>query len=133
LYVIFTFFPTRSGKPPPRTPTKPPYKSHKAFLPDLLQAFGDSDDEAQEDAIDDVPKSADLEPDPPMDLLINATKGTNTTPLPPGDIRQVMSKNSKCSVKYTCIEYKVSYHKEHHGISPSLIDQSANGGVAGSW
>jgi hypothetical protein len=80
--------------------------------------------------------SADLEPDPPSDLLINATKGTNSTPLPPGNIRRVMSKNSKRSVSTTCIEYKVSYHKEHHGISPSLIDRAidrgANGGVTGS-
>jgi hypothetical protein len=53
-------------------------------------------------------------------------------PLPPGDICRVMSKNSKRSVNNTCIEYKVSYHKEHHGISPSLIDWSANRGVAGS-
>jgi hypothetical protein len=43
-----------------------------------------------------------------------------------------MSKNSKRSVHSTCIEYKVSYHKEHHGISPSLIDWGANGGVAGN-
>jgi hypothetical protein len=59
-------------------------------------------------------------------------RGTNTTPLPPSDIRRVMSKNSKRSVHSTCFEYKVSYHKEHHGIWPSLIDRGANGGVAGS-
>ena len=98
----------------------------------MLQSFGDSDEEDQEDTAEEVPTSADLEPDPPLDLLINATKGTNPTPLPPGDIRRVMSKNSKRSVHTTCIEYKVSYHKEHHGISPSLIDRGANGGVAGS-
>jgi hypothetical protein len=62
--------------------------------------------------------SADLEPDPPVDLLINAAKGTKPTPLPPRDIHQVMSKNSKHSVHSTCIEYKVSDHKEHHGIFP---------------
>jgi hypothetical protein len=76
----------------------------------MLQALGDSDDEAQEDTAKEVPTSADLEPDPPSDLLINAAKGTNTTPLPPGDIRRVMSKNSKRSAYNTCIEYKVSYH-----------------------
>jgi hypothetical protein len=59
-------------------------------------------------------------------------KGSNPTPLPPGDIRRVMSKNSKRSVHTACIEYKVSYHKEHHGISPSLVDRGANGGVAGN-
>jgi hypothetical protein len=98
----------------------------------MLQAFGDSDKEDQEDTAEEVPMSADLEPDPPSDLLINAAKGINPTPLPPGDIRRVMSKNSKRSVHTTCIEYKVSYHKEHHSISPSLIDRGANGGVAGS-
>jgi hypothetical protein len=98
----------------------------------MLQAFGDSDEEDQEDTAEEVPTSADLERDPPFDLLINAAKGTNPTPLPPGDIRRIMSKNSKRSVHMTCIEYKVSYHKEHHGISPSFIDRGANGGVAGS-
>jgi hypothetical protein len=98
----------------------------------MLQALGDNDGKAQEDTAEEVPTSADLEPDPPADLLINLAKGTNTTPLPPGDIRRVISKNSKHSVHNTCIEYKVSYHKEHHGISPSLIDRGANGGVAGS-
>jgi hypothetical protein len=31
-----------------------------------------------------------------------------------------------------CIEYKVSYHKEQHGISPSLVDRGANGLFTGS-
>jgi hypothetical protein len=31
-----------------------------------------------------------------------------------------------------CIEYQVSYHKENHGISPSLVDRGANSGVAGN-
>jgi hypothetical protein len=44
-----------------------------------------------------------------------------------------MSKNSTRSVHTACIEYKVSYHKEHHhGISPSLVDRGSNGGVAGN-
>jgi hypothetical protein len=43
-----------------------------------------------------------------------------------------MSKNSKRSVHTACIEYKVSYHKEHHGISPSVVDRGANGSVAGN-
>jgi hypothetical protein len=42
-----------------------------------------------------------------------------------------MLKNSKRTVSTPCIEYKVSYHKKHHGISPSLIHRGANGGVAG--
>jgi hypothetical protein len=46
--------------------------------------------------------------DPPADLLKNAEKGSNPNPLPPGDIRRVMSKNSKHSVHTASIEYKVS-------------------------
>jgi hypothetical protein len=125
-------FPTRDSKTPPKSPTKPPFISRKAFLNEMLQALGDSDDEAQEHTAEEVPTSADLEPDPPSDQLINAANGTNATPLPPGDIQRVMSKNSKRSTYNNCIEYKISYHKEHHGISPSLIDRGDNGGVAGS-
>jgi hypothetical protein len=43
-----------------------------------------------------------------------------------------MSKNSKRSAHTACIEYKVSYHKEHHGISPSLVDRGANGVITGN-
>jgi hypothetical protein len=98
----------------------------------MLQALGAGDEEAQEDTAEEVPMSADLEPDPPLDLLIIAAKGTNSTPLPPGDVSRVMSKNSKRSVHITCIEYKLSYHKDRHSISPSVIDREANGGVTGS-
>jgi hypothetical protein len=125
-------FLTCSSKPLPKSTTKPPFSSHKAFLNKMLQELGESDEEVHEDTAEEVPTSADLEPDPPLDPLINAAKGTNTTPLPPGDMRRVMTKNSKHSVHSTCIKCKVSYHKEHHGISLSLIDQGANGGVAGS-
>jgi hypothetical protein len=108
-------------------------KSRKELLHEFLEAFDDELEEAPEEAIaDDVPLSADLEADPPVDLFINAAKGSNPNPLPPGDISRAMSKNSKRSVHTACIEYKVSYHKEHHGISPSLVDRGANGGVAGN-
>jgi hypothetical protein len=63
-------------------------------------------------------------------LLVNAAKGSRASPLPPGDIRQVLSKNSKRSVSMTQIGYKVSYHKVSPGQSLSLIDRGANGGVA---
>jgi hypothetical protein len=43
-----------------------------------------------------------------------------------------MSKNSKRSIHTAYIEYQVSYDKEHHGISPSLVDRGANGGVTGN-
>jgi hypothetical protein len=90
------FFPI--CKPPPKSPTKPPCKSRKAFLHDFIQAFGDELEEVQADTTEEVPISADIEPDPPSYLLINAAKGANSTPLPPGDISRVMSKNSKRSV-----------------------------------
>jgi hypothetical protein len=53
-------FPTRSGKPPPRSPSKPPFSSRKTFLHEMIQAFGDSDEEDQEDTAEEVPMSADL-------------------------------------------------------------------------
>jgi hypothetical protein len=65
--------------------------------------------------------SYELEPDPTLDeiineesqvdetnpepsdtlLLVNAAKGSRRCPLPPGDIRQVLSKNSKRSANMT--------------------------------
>jgi hypothetical protein len=65
-------------------------------------------------------------------LLINAAKGSRPNPLSPGDIRPVLSKNSKCSVNLAHIEYKVSYHQASSGLSLSLIDRGANGVVAGT-
>jgi hypothetical protein len=97
------------------------------------KACDDKLEETPEEAIaDEAPLSADLEPDPPADLLINAAKGSSPSTLPPGDIRRVMSKSSKHCLHTACIEYKVSYQKEHHGISPSLVDRGANSGVAGN-
>jgi hypothetical protein len=93
--------------------------------------------------------SNELEPDPALDettyeeahvdetnsepsdtLLINAATGSRPSPLPPGDIRRVLSTNSKHSVSMTQIEYKVPYHKASSGQSLSLIDRGFNGGVA---
>jgi hypothetical protein len=65
-------------------------------------------------------------------LLINAAKGSRPNPLPPGDIRRVLSKNSKRSVNLAQIEYEVSNHQASSGKSLSLIDRGANGGVAGT-
>jgi hypothetical protein len=47
----------------------------------------------EEATADDASLSADLETDPPADLLINAVKGSTSTQLPPGDICRVISKN----------------------------------------
>jgi hypothetical protein len=108
-------------------------KSRKELLHEFLEAFDNELEAAPEEATaDDIPLSANLELDPPADLLINAAKGSSPNQLPPGDIRRVMSKNSKLSVHTACVEYKVSYHKEHHGISPSLVDRGENGCVAGN-
>jgi hypothetical protein len=73
----------------------------------------------------------DAEPEPSDTLLINAAKGSHPQ-LPPGDIRRMLSKNSKRSANLTHIEYKVLYHKASSGQSMSLIDRGANGGVAGT-
>jgi hypothetical protein len=44
-------------------------------------------------------KSAEeTEPEPSDTLLISAAKGSRPNPLPPGDIRRILSKNSKRSV-----------------------------------
>jgi hypothetical protein len=50
---------------PPKSPTKPPFKSRKAFLHNILQAYGDDGKEAQEYTAEELLTSADLEPDPP--------------------------------------------------------------------
>jgi hypothetical protein len=82
--------------------------------------------------LDEVLPTEKAEPEPSDTLLINAAKGSRPSPLPPGDIRRVSSKNSKRSVNLAQIEYKVSYHQALSGQSLSLIDRGANGGVAGT-
>jgi hypothetical protein len=80
---------------------------------------------------EDLP-AEEADPEPSGTLLINAEKGSRPSPLPPGDIRRVLSKNSKRSVNLAHIEYKVSYYEASSGQSLSLIDRGANGGVAGT-
>jgi hypothetical protein len=65
-------------------------------------------------------------------LLINVTESTSKTKLQPGDIRRVMGNNSKQLVNLTQLQYIVSYHKSVTSQSLSLVDRSANGGVAGN-
>jgi hypothetical protein len=65
--------------------------------------------------------------------LINAVKSGNSGvngKLAPGDIRRVMSKNSKRTVKMANITYTVSNHQM--ATTSSLVDRGANGGVAGT-
>jgi hypothetical protein len=73
-----------------------------------------------------------VDPETSDTLLVNTAKRSRTNPLPPGDIRRVLSKNSRRSVNLAHNEYKVSYHKASSGQSLSLIDRGANGGVAGT-
>jgi hypothetical protein len=80
----------------------------------------------QDDDINDVPPAVQHDSEPPDTLLVNAAKGRQSTSLPPGDIRRVLSKSSKRTVNFTHIEYKVSYHKASSGQSLSLIDRGAN-------
>ena len=89
------------------------------------------DTEPEETTSEDLP-AEETEPEPSNTLLINAAKGSRPSPLPPGDIRRVLSKNSKRSVNLEQIDYKVSYHQASSGPSLSLIDRGANGGVAGT-
>jgi hypothetical protein len=84
---------TRRGKTPTTLSSKS--KARKALLHEFIEAFDDELEETTSEATaDDAPLSADLEPDPPADLSINAAKGSSSSTVPPGDIRRVMSKNS---------------------------------------
>jgi hypothetical protein len=89
------------------------------------------DPEPDETISEDLP-TAEAEPEPADTLLIDAAKGSCPSPLPPGDIRRILSKNSKRAANLEQIEYKVSYHQASSGKSLSLIDRGANGGVAGT-
>jgi biotin synthase-related radical SAM superfamily protein len=55
------------------------------------------------------------EQEPPDTVLINAVKRSRQSTISPGDIRRVLSKNSKRLVSLEHIEYKVSYHKGSSG------------------
>jgi hypothetical protein len=80
-------FTSRRGNTPITSSNRPSSKFRKALLHEFLEAFSDELEEAPEEAIaDDAPLSADVESAPSVDLLINAAKGSNPNPLPPGDI-----------------------------------------------
>jgi hypothetical protein len=91
----------------------------------------EADPESDETTSEDLP-AEEAVPEPSDTLLINAAKGSRPSPLPPGDIRRILSKNSKRSANLAHIEYKVSYHQASSDQSLSLIDRGANGGVAGT-
>jgi hypothetical protein len=107
---------------------------HEMSAYEFLQVHShelEPDPEPDEAISEDLP-AEEAEPAPSDTLLINAVKGSRPSPLPPGDIRRVLSKNSKHSVNLAQIDYKVSYHQASSGQSLSLIDRGANGGVAGT-
>ena len=75
--------------------------------------------------------SPDDNPTDSATCLINAATSSGSK-LPPGDIRRVLSKASKCqhSVNVANVIYNISAHQS---MSPhSLVDRGANGGLAGS-
>jgi hypothetical protein len=124
-----------------RTPRKPPFPPkqrrginlHEMSAYEFLQVHSHElePDPAPDETINEESQMDETNPEPSDTLLINAAKGCRPSPLPPGDIRWVLSKNSKRSVSIADIEYKVSYHKASSGQSLSLIDRGANGGIAG--
>jgi hypothetical protein len=127
-----------SSKPPrnPPFPNKPRrnINLHEMSAYEFLQVQShelEPDPGPDETTSEDLP-AEEADPVPSDTLLINAAKGSRPSPLPPGDIRRVLSKNSKRSVNIAHIEYKVSYHQASSGQSLSLIDRGANGGVAGT-
>jgi hypothetical protein len=127
-----------SSKPPskPYFPTKPRrnINLHEMSAYEFLQVHSHElkPDPEPDEAISEDLQPEEAEPDPSDTLLINAAKGSRPNPLPPGDVRRVLSKNSKRSVNIAQIEYNVSYHQASSGQSLSLIDRGANGGVAGT-
>jgi hypothetical protein len=126
-----------SSKPPSKPfPTKPirNINLHEMSAYGFLQVHShklEPDPEPDEAISEDV-QAEETEPEPSDTLLINAAKGSCPSPHSPGDIRRVLSKNSKRSVNLAQIEYEVSYHQASSGQSLSLIDKGANGGVAGT-
>jgi hypothetical protein len=134
---------TKSPISPPfdnRPPSKPPFTTklrrnvnlHEMSAYDFLQAHVHElePESAPDEIVQDEIQTSEEDHEPSDKLLINAAKGSRPSPLPPGDIRRVMSKNSKRSAYMTHIEYKVSYHKGTSNQMMSLMDRGANGGVA---
>jgi hypothetical protein len=105
-----------SSKPPskPSFPTKPHrninrnINLHEMSAYEFLQVHShelEPDPEPYEAIYEDV-QAEEAEPEPSDTLLINAAKGSHPSPLPPVDIRRVLSKNSKRLVNLAQIEYK---------------------------
>jgi hypothetical protein len=80
------------------------------------------------------PNEESVDPPPEYDHsdtpLINAAKSKGK-PIPPGDIRRVMSKASTRLVNLAQTQYHVSFHDSLTVKTLSLIDQGANDGIAG--
>jgi hypothetical protein len=134
---------TKSSSPSPfKTPSKslfPPKQIcginlHEISAYEYLQVHSHElePDPAPDEITNEEPQVDEIQHEHTDTLLVSAAKGSRPSLLPPGDIRRVLSKNSKRSANMTQIEYKVSYHKASPGQSLSLIDRGANGGVSGT-
>jgi hypothetical protein len=78
-----------------------------------------------DDTITDDPPVDEVDPELPNTVLYNAEKGIPLIPPLPGDVCQVLSRQSKSSTQLDHIEYKVSYHKATSEKSLSLIDRAS--------
>jgi hypothetical protein len=101
---LSSMMPMNSKRPSrPSFPNKPRHNInlHEMSAYEFLQVHShelEPDPEPEETTSEDLPAEA-TEPEPSDTLLINAAKGSRPSPLPPGDIRRVLSKNSKCTDK----------------------------------
>jgi hypothetical protein len=134
--------PSTSSPFPNKPPSRPPFPTkprrninlHEMSAYEFLQVHShelEPDPEPDRTITEDL-TTDETESEPSDTLLINAAKGSRPNPLPPGDIRRVLSKNSKRSVNLAQIEYKVSNHQASSGKSLSVIDRGSKGGVAGT-
>jgi hypothetical protein len=105
---------------------------HEIFAYDFLLANMHSLESS--DNIEANPNNKPVDPrpedDPSNTRLINAAK-PKSKPIPPGDICRVMSKSSTRHVNIAKTQYHVSFHDSLTAKNLLLIDQRANGGVAG--
>jgi hypothetical protein len=103
---------TKSSSPSPfRTPSKslfPPKQSrginlHEISAYEYLKVHSHElePDSAPDEITNEEPQVDEIQHEHTDKLLVNAAKGSRPSPLPPGDIRRVLSKNSKRSISMT--------------------------------
>ena len=121
----------QSGKPPFKAQANLHEISAYDFLLANIHDIAPSEDDPDPDLVIDEHEDSQVSDESNDTRLINAAKSSGNGPLPPGDIRRVMSKSSTRRVNSTHIAYHVSKHEALMAHSMSLIDRGANGGVAG--